>query len=109
MTVRVAPASGEEPGLVYSGDCGRAEDIAPLVPPGDTLLAEVSFGAGPVPRGVAHLDGPAVGRLARSTGAQRVLLTHLLMGRDAEAAVASCLAEYAGPVEMVWPGSHLDL
>ncbi len=62
--VRVAPASGDGPGLVYSGDCGRAEDIAPLVRPGDTLLAEVSFGAGPVPRGVAHLDGPAVGRLA---------------------------------------------
>ena len=82
--VRVAPASGEGPGLVYSGDCGRAEDIAPLVRPGDTLLAEVSFGAGPVPRGVAHLDGPAVGRLATSTRAGRVLLTHLLMGRDAD-------------------------
>ena len=107
--VRVAPASGEGPGLVYSGDCGRAADIAPLVRPGDTLLAEVSFGAGPVPRGVAHLDGPAVGRLASSTGAGRVLLTHLLMGHDAEAAVASCRAEYAGPVEMVWPGSRLDV
>ena len=107
--VRVSPASGGGPGLVYSGDCGRAEDIAPLVRPGDTLLAEVSFGAGPVPRGVAHLDGPAVGRLASSTRARRVLLTHLLMGRDAEAAVASCRSEYAGPVEMVWPGSLLEV
>jgi ribonuclease BN (tRNA processing enzyme) len=107
--VRVSPASGDGPGLVYSGDCGRAEDIAPLVRPGDTLLAEVSFGAGPVPRGVAHLDGPSVGGLATSTQAGRVLLTHLLMGRDAEAAVASCVAEYTGPVEMVWPGSLLDL
>jgi len=107
--VRVAPASGEGAGLVYSGDCGRAEDIAPLVRPGDTLLAEVSFGAGPVPRAVAHLDGPGVGRLARSTRARRVLLTHLLMGRDAEAAIASCRAEYEGPVEMVWPGSRLDV
>ena len=107
--VRVAPASGEGPGLVYSGDCGCAEDIAPLVRPGDTLLAEVSFGAGPVPRSVAHLDGPAVGRLATSTRAGRVLLTHLLMGRDADAAVTSCRAEYTGPVEMVWPGSRLDI
>lgn len=107
--VRVSPASGDGPGLVYSGDCGRAEDITPLVRPGDTLLAEVSFGAGPVPRGVAHLDGPGVGRLARSTRAGSVLLTHLLMGRDAEAAIASCLDEYTGPVEMVWPGSLLDL
>ncbi len=107
--VRVAPVSGEGPGLVYSGDCGRAEDIAPLVQPGDTLLAEVSFGAGPVPRGVAHLDGPAVGRLAHSTQAGGVLLTHLLMGHDPAAAVASCRTEYAGPVEMVWPGSRLDV
>jgi len=107
--VRVGPASGDGPGLVYSGDCGRAEDITPLVRPGDTLLAEVSFGAGPVPRDVAHLDGPAVGRLANATQAGRVLLTHLLMGRDAEAAVASCRAEYGGSVEMVWPGSRLDI
>jgi ribonuclease BN (tRNA processing enzyme) len=107
--VRVAPASGEGPGLVYSGDCGRADDIAPLVRPGDTLLSEVSFGAGPVPRGVAHLDGPAVGRLATSTRAGSVLLTHLLMGHDPEAAVASCRAEYAGSVEMVWPGSRQEV
>jgi ribonuclease BN (tRNA processing enzyme) len=107
--VRVVPASGEGPGLVYSGDCGRADDIAPLLRPGDTLLAEVSFGAGPVPRDVAHLDGPAVGRLANDTQAGGVLLTHLLMGRDPGAAVASCQAEYAGPVEMVWPGSRLNV
>ena len=37
---------------------------APLIRPGDTLLSEVSFGPGPVPPGVLHLDGPAVGRLA---------------------------------------------
>ena len=39
-------------GLVYSGDCGRAEDLDALVRPGDTLLCEVSFGTGPVPAGV---------------------------------------------------------
>ncbi len=32
--IRVAGRTG--PGLVYSGDCGRADDIAPLVRPGDT-------------------------------------------------------------------------
>ncbi len=45
--IRVAPAAGG-PGLVYSGDCGRATDLAPLIEPGDTLLSEVSFGPGPV-------------------------------------------------------------
>lgn len=95
------------PGLVYSGDCGRAGDLAPLVRPGDTLLAEVSFGPGPVPPGALHLDGPAVGRLAHETGVGRLLLTHLQMGHDPHATVASARAAYDGPVEMVWPGSAL--
>lgn len=107
--VRVAPAGIDGPGLVYSGDCGRAQDIASLILPGDVLLAEASFGVGPVPAGVAHLDGPAVGRLATATRVGRVLLTHLLIGHDAAATVASCRVQFAGPVEMVWPGSRLDL
>src|SRR5215210_1757480 len=37
--VRLAPPRG--PGLVYSGDCGVADDLAPLIRPGDTLLVEV--------------------------------------------------------------------
>jgi ribonuclease BN (tRNA processing enzyme) len=106
--IRVARADGSGPGIVYSGDCGRAEDIAPLVRPGDVLLAEVSFGVGPVPPGAQHLDGPAVGRLAASTGASRALLTHLQMRNDPDETVAACRAAYPGPVEMVWPGSVVD-
>jgi ribonuclease BN (tRNA processing enzyme) len=106
--IRVSPATGG-PGLVYSGDCGRAGDIAPLVCAGDTILAEASFGPGPVPAGAIHLDGPAVGQLAASTGAARVLLTHLQMGHDPDATVASCRTAFAGPVEMVWPGSQLTV
>jgi ribonuclease BN (tRNA processing enzyme) len=106
--LRLAPARGG-PGLVYSGDCGVAEDIAPLVRPGDVLLAEVSFGAGPPKPGAQHLDGPAVGRLAAATGARRALLTHLQMGHDPEATVAACRAAFDGPVEMVWPGTVVDL
>lgn len=105
---RVAPVGGG-PGLVYSGDCGRAHDLAPLIVPGDTLLSEVSFGPGPAPVGVAHLDGPAVGELAESTGAGRVLLTHLQMGNDPDETVASVRAHFSGPVSFVWPGSDESL
>jgi len=105
--LRIAPAVG--PGLVYSGDCGRADDIAPLVRSGDTLLSEVSFGPGPVPPGVQHLDGPAVGRLAATTDAGRVLLTHLQMGYDPAATLRSAQAGYRGPVSFVWPGDRLDV
>ncbi len=102
-------AGGGEVGLVYSGDCGRADDLAALIRPGDCLLAEASFGPGPVPPDVLHLDGPGVGRVAAATGAGRVLLTHLLMGRDPDATIASVRAFYDGPVEMVWPGTRIDL
>ena len=105
--VRVAGAGG--PGLVYSGDCGRADDLVPLIRPGDILLAEVSFGPGPGPSGVLHLDGPAVGRLAAASGAGRVLLTHLLMGRDPDATIASVRAWYGGPVVLVWPGTRIEI
>jgi len=97
------------PGLVYSGDCGHADDLARLIRPGDTLLTEVSFGAGPVPAGAQHLDGPAVGRLAASTGVGRVLLTHLLMGHDPDVTVASVGELFVGPVELVWPGTQLEV
>jgi ribonuclease BN (tRNA processing enzyme) len=97
------------PGLVYSGDCGRADDLRPLIRPGDALLTEVSFGAGPVPQGVMHLDGPAIGRLAASTGVACVLLTHLQMGHDPDATLASVRAAYDGPVSFVWPGTDLEI
>jgi len=100
---RAALASGG-PGLVYSGDCGRAEDLDALVRPGDALLAEVSFGAGPIPPGAHHLNGPAVGDLARRAGAGRVLLTHLQMGHDEGATLDAVRDRYDGPVTFVHPG-----
>ena len=102
-------AAHTEPGLVYSGDCGRAEDLDALVRPGDTVLVEVSFGPGPVPAGAMHLDGPAVGAMAARNQAGAVLLTHLQMGFDPEATIASVQAHYDGPVTLVGPGDTLEI
>ena len=102
-------ATLDRPGLVYSGDCGRAADLAPLIRPCDTLLCEVSFGPGPVPPGAAHLDGPAVGELAQRAGVARVLLTHLLMGFDRTETIASVRGRFGGPIELVGPGDRFDL
>jgi ribonuclease BN (tRNA processing enzyme) len=102
---RVSVAGGRgEAGLVYSGDCGRAQDLDPLIDRGDTLICEVSFGPGPIVPGAEHLDGPAVGALACRTGAARVLLTHLQMGYDREKTLASVRDIYKGPVDIVDPG-----
>ena len=107
FAVRVSTAVGR-PGIVYSGDVGAAEDLADLIRLGDILLVEASFGVGPVPPGAEHLDGPAVGRLAEATQPGRVLLTHLLPRSDPAATVASVRATFAGPVEVVAPGTVID-
>jgi ribonuclease BN (tRNA processing enzyme) len=101
--VRLAPASGG-PGLVYSGDCGRAEDLRPLLRPGDTLLVEVSFGDGPVPPGVNHLDAPTIAAFVRTLDLRQVLLTHLQMGFEPERAVATVAAATSAAVDLVRPG-----
>ncbi len=102
-------ATGGGPGLVYTGDCGRAGDLQGLIQPGDTLLAEVSFGPGPVPDGALHLDATAVGRLASSTGAGRVVLTHLQMGFDAHETERTVRTIFDGDVRFVWPGDRLTV
>ena len=106
--IRIAPP--DESGLVYSGDCGVAADLAPLIRPGDTLLVEVSFGAGPVPVGSMHLDAPAVAGLVAATHPGRVLLTHLQMGLDREAPVRIVAAAMdGGPVSLVDPGERIAI
>lgn len=97
------------PAIVYSGDCGRASDLAPLIRPGDVLLCEVAFGPGPVPVPDLHLDGAAVGRLAAETRVSQVLLTHLQMKRDPAATLAAVRAEYHGPVALVGDGDRFAI
>jgi ribonuclease BN (tRNA processing enzyme) len=97
------------PGLVYSGDCGDADGLAPLVHRGDTLLCEASFGNAPVAPGSEHLNAYDVGRIAAAAGAARVLLTHVLMGHD-RAATAHAAEELAGvPVSVVDPGDRFSI
>ena len=98
---------GEAPGLVYSGDVGRSDDLVPLVHGGDALLVEVSFGPGPVPPGAQHLDGPAVGSLAATTKPSRVILTHLQMGFGVDETIRSVERTFQGGVTLVKPGDEL--
>ena len=105
---RVA-TDGGGPGLVYSGDCGRASDLAPLIRPGDALLTEVSFGPGPVPDGALHLNADAVGELATAASAGRVLLTHLQMDHGEAETIAAVRARFDGPVELMEPGSRITV
>jgi ribonuclease BN (tRNA processing enzyme) len=106
---RVAVAGRAAHGLVYTGDCADPDEIRPLLRPGDTLLAEATFGPGPVPPGMPHLDGPVAGRLAASAGAGNLLLTHLRMGCDPGATLRAAAGQFDGPAAVVRPGDRVAI
>lgn len=102
-------AGGGAAGLVYSGDCGHAEDFLPLIRPGDTVLSEASFGAGPVAEGAGHITSADAARVASTGGASRLLLTHVLSGRSRPEALAAAGAGFAGQVQLVTEGDRFEL
>jgi ribonuclease BN (tRNA processing enzyme) len=97
------------PGLVYSGDCGRADDLVALIRPGDTLLSEASFGARPVPAGAEHLTAADAGRAATAGHAARLLLTHVQMGYSRADALAAAQAAFSGPIQLVTEGDRFEV
>jgi ribonuclease BN (tRNA processing enzyme) len=97
------------PGLVYSGDCGHADDLLPLIRPGDTLLSEAYFGADPSVPEAHHLTAAEAARVARDGRAARLVLTHLMDGTDEEAAVAAARRVFQGPVELARDGLELSI
>ena len=107
--VAAGPGHGIGPGLVYSGDCARADDLAPLIRPGDTLLTEASFGAGPVAPGAQHLTSGDAARVAAAGGAVRLLLTHVLSGHSRPDALAAAQAAFSGPVWLVTEGDRFEV
>jgi ribonuclease BN (tRNA processing enzyme) len=101
--------AGDGPGLVYSGDCGEADTLRPLVRAGDTLLCEASFGIDHVAPGSEHLNAYDVGRLAASTGVSHVLLTHILMGHDRDATANAARVLAGVDVSVVDPGDRFSI
>jgi ribonuclease BN (tRNA processing enzyme) len=106
---RLTTAARSGPGLVYSGDCADARELVPILRPGDTLLAEASFGAGPVPEGVPHLDAALAAAAARDGGAARLVLTHLQSGVDRQAALERARRVFAGAVRLAAPGLVFEI
>ena len=96
------------PALAYSGDCGVADDLLPLVRAGDTLLCEAGLGVGP-DDGAPHLTAQEAAGVAARAGASRLVLTHILVERDPPAARAAAAAVFEGPVLLAEPGLQLDI
>jgi len=108
-TESAAAGAGSAAGLVYSGDCARVDDLVPLIRPGDTVLSEATFGAGPVAPGAQHITSGEVARVAAQSGAARLLLTHILSTHSRNGTLASARAAFAGPVQLVTEGDRFDV
>lgn len=101
--------SGQAAGLVYSGDCSRAEDLLALIRPGDTLLSEASFGAGPIAAGAQHITSGDAGRIATTGDATRLLITHVLAGHSRDENLAAAQAAFTGRVQLVTEGDRFEV
>ena len=97
------------PGLVYTGDCGRWADVVPLIRPGDTLLSEDFWGAGTADPPANHLTSDEAAQAAAAGGARRLVLTHLAVEADADAALAMARARFPGETLRARPGLVLPV
>ena len=82
--------------LVYSGDTGVTDRLAPFAAGADLLVCEATMGA--EPGDAIHLGGGDAGRIATAAGVGRLLVCHVADTHRA-AAVGAARARFAGPVE----------
>jgi len=95
---------GDGPGLVYSGDCGRPEDLLRLVRPGDTVLSEAAWGAMAPVEAAWHMTAEQAAGVARDGRAGRLILTHILDEGRPRASLHIARRTFDGPVELAAPG-----
>jgi ribonuclease BN (tRNA processing enzyme) len=91
------------PGLVYSGDCGRAEDLLPLIHKGDTVLCEAFWSTREPIASAHHLNAMQAADVAYRGGASHLILTHILEAYDPAAALPKAQAIFPGPVLLAEP------
>jgi ribonuclease BN (tRNA processing enzyme) len=96
--------------LAYSSDTAPSEALVRLAAGADLFLCEASYLDGMNNPPDLHLTGREAGEAATKADVGRLLLTHLVPAWGSEAStVESACAAYAGPVEVVRPGSRYDL
>jgi len=96
-------ADPDGPGLVYSGDCGRADDLLPLIHEGDTVLCEAFWSTlEPIPS-ANHLSATEAADVARRGGAAHLILTHILEAHDPQAGLRAADEVFPGTVRLAEP------
>jgi ribonuclease BN (tRNA processing enzyme) len=96
--------------LTYSGDTAPCESLLRLAQGADLFLCEASYLDGADNPPDLHLTGGEAGEAATKADVGRLLLTHLVTAWASEAStVEAATAAFAGPVDVVRPGSRYDL
>lgn len=90
-------------GLVYSGDCGHADDLLPLIHEGDTLLCEAFWSTREPIASANHLSADQAADVARRGGAAHLILTHILDAHDPGAALEAANRIFPGSVQLAVP------
>jgi ribonuclease BN (tRNA processing enzyme) len=97
--------------LTYTGDTDYCENLVVLARDADLLLAEASFVEGrdaSAPSGM-HLTGRQAGKVARESGAKRLVLTHIPPWNDPQVTLAEASSEYSGPITLAIAGAEIEL
>jgi ribonuclease BN (tRNA processing enzyme) len=97
------------PGLVYSGDCGRADDLRALIRPGDTLLCEAFWSTREAIANANHLTARQAAQVAQDGQAGSLILTHILDAHDPAAALDEARCVFRGPVSLAEPSLVVEL
>jgi ribonuclease BN (tRNA processing enzyme) len=100
---------GGGPGLVYSGDCGEADDLLPLLQAGDTLLCEAAFGEQDEPDGGSHLTARQAASAAARGQAGRLVLTHVLDPHADDPIMSAAADAFEGEILVARPGLRLPI
>ncbi|OLF17518.1 MBL fold metallo-hydrolase [Actinophytocola xanthii] len=96
--------------LVYTGDTGPEAPLEELATGADVLLAEASWThAEDRPRDL-HLSGRQAGRLARTAGVGRLLVTHVPPWTDRDAVLGEAREEFGEELtELVVKGATFEI
>jgi ribonuclease BN (tRNA processing enzyme) len=91
--------------VAYTADSGPCTALGQLAQGSDLLVCEAGTAT---PRAI-HLTAEQAGQLAASSGAKRLVLTHLPPGADPARACSLAAAAFGGHVEAAAPGRRLEL
>ena len=96
--------------LTYSSDTAPCDALVRLATGADLFLCEASYLDDEENPPDLHMTGGQAGDTASKADVGRLLLTHLVAAWGSEAStVEAATAAYAGPVDVVRPGSRYDL